>query len=251
MSLNYYGATSNQFLNWKFWQLGISPGCFCHVLVTSSVTRGVTPCLPLRGRTSALGQGSDTSYAHSDGVAIGGSKGEATWCKSLARPGDPSPEEHGERFWSEKIGAEQNTSATRERSRSLIGYRKAACTSSSLLFFGHSPRFFFNPSLSLTLWTINAHARKLALAMIAFCRTRASNPSRYTIHIAATRAAWAFPRSEKKRAPLCSANSTFRGIERCARARSVLYGSCPLERNAGRASGVEELVEGMAFLLLY
>ena len=31
-----------------------------HILVTPSVARGVTPLLPLRGRSSALGEGLDT-----------------------------------------------------------------------------------------------------------------------------------------------------------------------------------------------
>ena len=43
---------------------------FLVVLVTPSEARGVTPFMPLRGRTSALGEGQDTP-AHSDGVAVG------------------------------------------------------------------------------------------------------------------------------------------------------------------------------------
>ena len=42
---------------------------FLVVLVTPSEARGVTPFMPLRGRTSALGEGQDTP-AHSDEVAV-------------------------------------------------------------------------------------------------------------------------------------------------------------------------------------
>ena len=78
-----------------------------HILVTPSVARGVTPFMPLRGRTSALGEGQDTP-AHSDGVARR---------PSVLR----------------KIGAQQNTSAAvgGEWSRALIGYRKGGGKSSA------------------------------------------------------------------------------------------------------------------------
>ena len=45
-------------------------GLFLVVLVTPSEARGVTPFMPLRGRTSALDEGEDPP-AHSDEVAVG------------------------------------------------------------------------------------------------------------------------------------------------------------------------------------
>ena len=63
--------------------------------MTPSVARGVTPFLPWRGRSSALGEGQDTP-AHSDGVAVG--EGARAW----RGPGGPSPAERGGRVCSEK-----------------------------------------------------------------------------------------------------------------------------------------------------
>ena len=94
---------------------------FLVVLVTTSEARGVTPFIPLRGRTSALGECQDTP-AHSDEVAVG--EEARTW----RIPGGPSRAEGGGRVCSEnsersKTPRRRSGASGRVRSLAIAGRR--------------------------------------------------------------------------------------------------------------------------------
>ena len=48
-----------------------SPGRSWLALVITRVAQGITPFLPLRGRSSTLGEGKALHVSYSDGVAVG------------------------------------------------------------------------------------------------------------------------------------------------------------------------------------
>ena len=79
------------------------------------------PFLPLCGQSSALGEGKDSPVAHSDKSLLARRR-EPRWTRRSISGGARGPSVL------RKIGAQDNTSAAvgGERSRALIGYRRAA-----------------------------------------------------------------------------------------------------------------------------